>query len=43
MQAVVDSGKRMQLLVHADGRVLAVNADPNVALQGFGQVRSLSI
>ncbi|GAB4813124.1 hypothetical protein N2152v2_000170 [Parachlorella kessleri] len=37
VKAVLDSGKRMQLLVHADGRVLAANADRAVALHGFGQ------
>ncbi|GAB4813128.1 hypothetical protein N2152v2_000174 [Parachlorella kessleri] len=34
---VWNNSKRMLLLVHADGRVLAVRADPTTALQGFGQ------
>ncbi|GAB4813125.1 hypothetical protein N2152v2_000171 [Parachlorella kessleri] len=34
---VWNNSKRMLLLVHADGRVLAVRADPATALQGFGQ------
>ena len=37
-QDVWNNSKRMQLLVHADGRVLAVKADPATALHGFGQV-----
>ncbi|GAB4816720.1 hypothetical protein N2152v2_003766 [Parachlorella kessleri] len=34
---VFNSSKRMQLLVHADGRVLALKADAATALAGFGQ------
>ncbi|GAB4816718.1 hypothetical protein N2152v2_003764 [Parachlorella kessleri] len=34
---VWNNSKRLLLLVHADGRVLAYKADPDTALHGFGQ------
>ncbi|GAB4813121.1 hypothetical protein N2152v2_000167 [Parachlorella kessleri] len=37
VEDVLDSSKQMLLLVHADGRVLALKADPATALLGFGQ------
>ncbi|GAB4813118.1 hypothetical protein N2152v2_000164 [Parachlorella kessleri] len=36
-QDVWNNSKRMLLLVHADGRVLAIKADSATALHGFGQ------
>ncbi|GAB4816719.1 hypothetical protein N2152v2_003765 [Parachlorella kessleri] len=37
VKELCNSSKRMLLLVHGDGRVLAFKADPATALQGFGQ------
>lgn len=37
MQDMLDSAKRLQLLVRSDGRILTFKADPAVLAQVFGQ------